>query len=376
MNHDIFISYSSKQKSIADGVCHYLEENGFKCWMAPRDIPIGSEYGDLIEEAIKVSKAVVLVFSEAASISKWVKGEINVAFTEDKPILPFRVDETEVKGGFRVMLNMMHWIDAFPQYADRLPDLLNSVCGFLGRQPQKVSDERERLETDRKAKEEAERERLGREQKTKLANGHEYVDLGLPSGTLWATCNLGANKPEEYGDYFAWGEIHPKTKYGWGTYKYSKTKKRLFKTEELITKYCGEVEFGYDGFTDGLAELQASDDAAAANWGNGWYTPKREQWDELMANTNSEWTTRNGVEGRLFTSKKNGQTLFLPAAGNRWESELNNAGSFGYYWSSSLRTSCPDYAWYFYFRSGRTGVYGSHRGYGRSVRAVRPARQN
>ena len=169
MNHDIFISYSSKQKSIADGVCHYLEENGFKCWMAPRDISVGSEYGDLIEEAIKTCKVVVLVFSEAASISKWVKGEINVAFTEDKPILPFRVDETEIKGGFRVMLNQMHWIDAFPRYADRLPDLLNSVCGFLGRQPQKVSNDNESQEAERKAKEAAEHERIEREKKAEEA---------------------------------------------------------------------------------------------------------------------------------------------------------------------------------------------------------------
>lgn len=138
MNHDIFISYSNKQKSIADDVCHYLEENGFKCWMAPRDIPIGGEYGDLIEEAIKSCKVVVLVFSAAAALSKWVKGEINVAFTEDKLILPFRVDETEIKGSFRVMLNQMHWIDAFPHYADRLPDLLNSISGVIGKQPEPV----------------------------------------------------------------------------------------------------------------------------------------------------------------------------------------------------------------------------------------------
>ena len=93
MNHDIFISYSSKQKSIADGVCHYLEENDFKCWLAPRDIPVGSEYGDLIEEAIKTCKVVVLVFSQAASVSKWVKGEINVAFSygENLQVGPFHV---------------------------------------------------------------------------------------------------------------------------------------------------------------------------------------------------------------------------------------------------------------------------------------------
>ena len=367
MNHDIFISYSSKQKSIADGVCHYLEENGFKCWMAPRDILVGSDYGDLIEDAIKTCKVVVLVFSQSASISKWVKGEINVAFTEDKPILPFRVDETEIKGGFRVMLNQMHWIDAFPQYADRLPDLLNSVCGFLGRQPQKVSNDRERLETERKAKEaeererqekerlakeaarlkaelereeqerlarerveaerkakeEAERERLEREQKTKQANGHEYVDLGLPSGTLWATCNVGASNPEDNGDYFAWDE-------------------------------CKK---------------------AAANWGNGWDMPSKEQWEELKENTKSSWTTRNGVNGRLFTAN-NGNSLFLPAAGRRWYDELSSAGSYGYYWSSSLHTGYPSNAWYFNFSSGYADVDGGYRYYGRSVRAVRSSGQN
>lgn len=133
MNRDIFISYSSKQKSIADGVCHYLEENGFKCWMAPRDIPVGSDYGDLIDDAIKASQVVVLVFSESASISQWVRGEINVAFAENKPILPFRVDDTEIKGSFRVMLNQMHWIDAFPVYSNKLPDLVGAICGIMDR---------------------------------------------------------------------------------------------------------------------------------------------------------------------------------------------------------------------------------------------------
>lgn len=134
MNHDVFISYSSKEKSVADGVCHYLEDNGVKCWMAPRDIPVGTDYGDLIDEAIKSCRVVVLVYSQHSFISKWVKGEINVAFDEGKPIAPFRIDETGIKGAFRVMLNQMHWIDAYPSYADRLPDLLRSICGFIGRE--------------------------------------------------------------------------------------------------------------------------------------------------------------------------------------------------------------------------------------------------
>ena len=307
MNHDIFISYSSKQKSIADGVCHYLEENGFKCWMAPRDIPVGSDYGDLIEEAIKTSRVVVLAFSEAASISKWVKGEINVAFTEDKPILPFRVDETEIKGGFRVMLNQTHWIDAFPHYADRLPDLLSSICGLLGRQARKNVAGSATKSSDLVS------------EKSNIINGHEYVDLGLPSGTLWATCNIGANKPEDYGDYYSWE----------------------------------------DGKT------------AAANWGNGWGMPSKEQWEELNENTESTWTTRNGVNGRLFTAN-NGNSLFLPASGYCLDDEFYHSGYWGFYWSSSLYTVDPNHARYFLFHRGNKYVMGHNvRSGGLSVRAVR-----
>ena len=133
MSHDVFISYSSKEKSVADGVCHFLESNGVKCWIAPRDIPASSDYGDLIDEAIKSCRVVVLVYSQYSFLSKWVKGEINVAFDEGKPIAPFRIDETAVKGAFRVMLQQLHWIDAFPSYSDRLPDLLQSICGIIGR---------------------------------------------------------------------------------------------------------------------------------------------------------------------------------------------------------------------------------------------------
>ena len=133
MNHDVFISHSGKQKNIANDVCRYLEENGFKCWMSSRDIPAGSDYTDLLDEAIKSCKIVVLVFSKSASDSQWVKSEINVAFSEKKPIIPFRVDQTEIEKGFRVMLNPMHRIDAYPQYADKLPDLKDSICEILGR---------------------------------------------------------------------------------------------------------------------------------------------------------------------------------------------------------------------------------------------------
>lgn len=201
-------------------------------------------------------------------------------------------------------------------------------------------------------------------------NGHEYVDLGLPSGTLWATCNLGATAPEGYGDYFAWGETTPKDTYNWGTYRYCNG------DYNKLTKYCSISDYGDNGFTDTLTVLLPEDDAATANWGNGWCMPTADQWRELRDNTITEWTTRNGVEGRLLTAL-NGNSLFLPAAGRRWADELNFAGGYGYYWSSSLYTDSPLSAWHFVFRSGYYLVdYYYDRYYGFTVRPVRSVRQN
>ena len=162
-------------------------------------------------------------------------------------------------------------------------------------------------------------------------NGHVYVDLGLPSGTLWATCNVGATTPESYGDYFAWGETTPKSNYDWTTYKY------CHGSYDQITKYCNNATYGYNGFTDNLTVLLPSDDAATANWGDGWRTPTENEWNELWQNTTSTWTTQNGVNGFLFTAR-NGNRVFLPAAGGRYESSLGGAGNWGYYWTSNLFT--------------------------------------
>ena len=176
---------------------------------------------------------------------------------------------------------------------------------------------------------------------------HAYVDLGLPSGLLWATCNVGANAPEEYGDYFAWGETTPKDTYTSANYTYS----------------------------DNPAILPSDHDAATANWGSGWRMPTKAEFQELYNNTTVTWTQQNGVNGRLFTAA-NGNSLFLPAAGYRYGSSLIGAGDWGYYWSSSLGTYSPSDAWFFYFDSGYYGMFDYYRLYGFTVRPVRSARQN
>ena len=193
---------------------------------------------------------------------------------------------------------------------------------------------------------------------------HAWVDLGLPSGTKWATCNVGANSPEEYGDYFAWGETEPKDYYDWSTYKWCNG------SSDTMTKYCIHSEYGYNGFTDGLTELLPEDDAATANWGSPWHMPTRAQQDELREYCTREWTQLHGVNGTLVTGP-NGNTVFLPAAGCRWNEDLNDAGSYGYYWSGSLSTSYGYSAYNLVFNSV-WAWYNYNRSRGRSVRAVRP----
>ena len=194
--------------------------------------------------------------------------------------------------------------------------------------------------------------------RVKKADTMEYVDLGLPSGTLWATCNVGASSPEEYGDYFAWGETVTKDTYNWSTY---------FDTEDNGSTF---KKYNNSG---GMTELLPEDDAATANWGSGWQMPSLDQIKELINSnyTTTTWTTQNGINGRKITSKSNGNSVFLPAASCRYGTSLNDAGSIGYYWSRSLSTGYSSGAYDLYFDSSSIFRDSSYRYYGFTVRAVR-----
>ena len=178
--------------------------------------------------------------------------------------------------------------------------------------------------------------------------GHEYVDLGLPSGLKWATCNIGAEKPEDYGDYFAWGEIKSKESYAWGSYKY-RYKYSYSHGWWTVTKYCTDEEFGKDGFKDNKTELDPEDDVATVNWGKTWRMPTKAEQDELHYNCVWICMAENGVNGCKVIGP-NGNSIFLPAAGYMNDTSLEYVGSDGYYWSSSL-TQFPDEAYYVGFGS-------------------------
>ena len=194
---------------------------------------------------------------------------------------------------------------------------------------------------------------------------HEFVDLALPSGTLWATCNVGANEPEEFGDYFAWGETVPKEIYDWKSYQYG----RFFNGRYELNKYCTDSVLGLNGFVDNLTILEPADDAATANWGADWRTPSAAEWEELFETVPNELATRNDVMGWLFTAA-NGNSLFLPAAGYFWETVFN--AGLGIYWSNTLQSVFPNRSWSFHFNTDSNHLCGSSdRNRGQSVRAVR-----
>lgn len=189
------------------------------------------------------------------------------------------------------------------------------------------------------------------------AYGHEYVDLGL--SVNWATCNVGANRPDEYGNYYAWGETKPKSDYSWATYK--------FVTDDGndLTKYTGNDK----------SVLDPADDAATANWGGTWRMPTYKELKELTDNCNWSWQRKsNGVEGYELTSRikgYEGRSIFLPAAGKYTDTEAELIGT-GYYATSTLFISMPTHASDIYFvnSSGIGGVL--FRYVGQSVRPVLP----
>ena len=197
-----------------------------------------------------------------------------------------------------------------------------------------------------------------------VENGYVWIDLGL--SVKWATRNVGALSPIETGNYFAWGETDPKITYDWSTYKWCNG------SESTLTKYNTSSSYGT---VDNKTMLDLADDAARANWGGAWRMPTNAEWTELCENCEWTWTSDyngTGVAGRIVTSKTNGNSIFLPAAGCHWDDVLQVAGSIGHYWSSSLYSDAPYGAYRVFFGSG--GVYNNDRSYkrfrGESVRPV------
>ena len=196
----------------------------------------------------------------------------------------------------------------------------------------------------------------------------QAVDLGLPSGIRWASCNVGATTPEGYGYYFAWGETESKKDYSWETYKYANVGEFY---HHKFTKYCTDASSGDNGFIDNKTVLEPEDDAATANWGDVWRMPTDAEWTELREQCTWTWTAQNGMNGYQVASKTNGNSIFLPAAGFRdGNAAPYVAGRRGYYGSSSLLENSSDDVWIVTFNHEKVERDNDKRNKGLSVRPV------
>lgn len=199
-------------------------------------------------------------------------------------------------------------------------------------------------------------------------NGFEFVDLGLPSGTLWSTCNVGASNPSDFGLYFQWGDVQGYSK------EEIKAGKKKFSFHWDDYKWClSGDDFDNDNFTKYKTEgdvLELEDDAAHINMGGSWHMPTPKQIQELINETTSDWAKIDNVNGRLFTSKNNGNSIFIPAAGSAWGGSIHDRGSFGGVWSSVLGAFGVSYGQLLYFGSDVAYLGFNDRCVGFSVRGV------
>ena len=200
-------------------------------------------------------------------------------------------------------------------------------------------------------------------------NGHAFVDLGLPSGLLWATCNVGADSPGDYGNYYAWGETSTKKEYSWETYVFHKSGESR-----------DNLRFHKYSYDDNKCLLDSEDDAAWVNWGGIWRMPTKEEWDELLDNCNWTWTAQDNHYGYKVTGRVGRNSIFLPAAGIRSDTLLYIVDSFGdyiygHYWASTIPPATyKDAAWVLsFFSAVRPSMCDiSDRYHGMSVRSVCP----
>ena len=396
MKYDIFISYSRHDSDVVNELVTLLEQEGYSIWIDRDGIESGEDFKEKIAKAIKESSVVLFFSSEHSNISDWTAKEIGIAVKYKKHIIPILLDNSSFNETVEFDLVNLDFVDYSKASTralmrEKLFKALKNKTGkqsvLLNRIDSKSKKNlwitlgvvvavalvvwlawpRKSLSVIDDQEEPTQAEIAEQPSCSGSYNGHDFVDLGLPNGTLWATCNIGANSPEEYGDYFAWGETNPKSEYSWNTYKYANG------SLDKLTKYCNNSDFGNKGFSDTLTVLQPADDVANVKWGSGWQIPTKTQWEELEQNTSRTWTMRSGVKGWLCMAS-NGNSLFLPAAGFRSDDSVNeinfNSGNFGNYCSNSLYDlgSC---SWCLFFDSNNCFINCSVRSFGLSVRPVR-----
>ena len=390
MKYDIFISYKRVDKDKVFPIKDFIERNtGYNCWIDLDGIESDAQFADIIIKAINNAEVFLFMYSNTHTKIEnfeddWTVREINFAQIKKKRIVFVNIDDSPLSDYFNFRFSTKQQVAASSDVA------MKKLCADIKQWLRNEDEERleqERIERERREAEARKKacpicgyvhegenapelcpqckqnvqwnvlEEGGNAKIQKsvsnMANGHEYVDLGLPSGLKWATCNVGANKPEDYGDYFAWGETMTKetyTEYNCPTYGLSKS------------------ELQSQGYVDSEGNITSQYDTARAKWGGKWRMPTKAELQELLDKCTWTWMSQNGIDGCKVTGP-NGNSIFLPAPGYRYRSSLYRAGDEGYYWSSSPRVNSYG-AYSLYFGSdGRIMNY-YYRYYGRSVRPV------
>ena len=391
--YDLFVSYSRKDKEKVYLFMDRLKNRipGLNYWHDVTGVESADEFEDKIVSAIDNSAYVIFFLSENSIASPYTKDEVTYAKNTDKKVLPVLLPDAKLKGWFLFKFGRVDYIEC--DNAIHFDKLVKNLATWTGEKEQPVQPKPEPKKVQEKLfeakKEEGKidednnlwellkrvptykideliKQRLANSSSktdSPASNGHEAVDLGLPSGLKWASCNVGATKPEEYGGYYAWGETEEKSDYSWSTYKY------CYGTNDTMTKYCKSNRYGT---VDNKTTLEPADDVATVKWGGAWRMPTTEEQQELINNCTWTWTTLNGVNGYRVTGP-NGNSIFLPAAGYRCGAVVNYQGSGGYCWSSSLNSSYCCYACGLCFGSSSYDWYsGYYRYYGLTVRPVCP----
>ena len=380
----VFISYSRKDYELVKEFYDRLCGLGYDVWIDKDGIRSGDAFKKEIAQAIKCSCCMVFFSSENANASDWTTKEVSYAVNKKVPIIPVKLDRAEYREEVEFDLIPLDYVDySIPANREeqmkrflqsiqiRYPLTDNKKESFPVTPTLTVKNNPEspkRNEPQVKILDTVITPGLSGNKPAKYfgtGNGFEWVDLGL--SVKWATCNVGARKPEVFGDYYAWGEVDVKNDYSWKQYKF---RLRGDIVDEIVFSEYFTGTSNNPVININRHRLKLCDDVANIKLGGKWRIPTDRDWSQLIDKCIWTRASVNGVEGFEILSKINRKSIFLPAAGRRIDNYLEGDGTNGFYWSSDLDTNLQYNAKHIWFDNYDVHSSSSRRCSGQSIRPV------